>query len=892
MEIVKHYGTPRKSGRYPWGSGDNAYQRGTSFLGMVDKLKKEGLSEVEIARGLGMSTKELRERKSIANAAKRAADASTALRLKEKGYSTSAIARRMGKNESSIRSLLDPALNEKAKIMAVTSEVLKNAIGNKQFIDVGVGVEQHLGISRTKLNTAVKMLEDEGYQIYYVKVRQLGTDKYTSIKVLAPPDASYSDLSKDPSQIKLPHDYSIDNGRSYLGIEPVRSVNGDRIYIRYAEDGGLDKDGLIELRSGVDDISLGDSSYAQVRVGVDGTHFMKGMAMYSHDVPVGYDIVYNTAKTKGTPSGEVYKLMKDDPDNPFGSTLRQKHYIDADGNKQLSALNIVGSVPGAGEEGSWETWSKNLSSQILSKQTPALAKKQLDLAFSLKKEEFDEIMSLTNPSVRQKLLKTFSDDVDSATVHLKAAALPGQVSQVLLPFKSIKPNEVYAPNFDNGDNVALLRHPHGGIFEIPELRVNNRNQEARSLIGPSAKDAIGINPEVAKRLSGADFDGDTVIVIPNKNRLIRTSSPLQGLRNFDPQTAYPKYDGMKVMPENIKQLEMGKISNLITDMTIKGANHNEIARAVRHSMVVIDAEKHELNYKQSHLDNNIAGLKEKYQGGAYRGAATLISKAGSPKRVPHRMEGKYIKDPKTGKKKRVYIDPKTGKKLYEETGETYINKKGKLVKRTTKTTRIAEESDAHKLASGTVMETIYANHANQLKTLANKARRRMISTKAIPYSRSARKTFADQVESLKSKLALAIRNKPFERQAQLLANKVVTAKRKANPDMTPDDLKKIKGQALEEARRRVGAKKVPIEIKDREWQAIQAGAISPSRLSKILDNIETDKLKERALPRTNKLMSSTKTIRAQTMLATGYTRAEVAAALGVSVSTLARAIDE
>lgn len=888
---IRHYGTPRKSGRYPWGSGGNSQQRGSSFLGAINDLRKQGLSEVEIARGFGMSTKQLREQKSIARAAKRASDASMALRLKQKGYSNVAIGERMKINESSVRSLLDPALKEKAKITSTTADVLRGAVDDKQFIDVGAGVEQHLGISRTKLNTAVAMLQDENYEIYYVKVKQLGTDKYTSIKVLAPPGTPYAELAKNQDAIRLVDDYSVDGGRTFLGLEPVRSVNGDRVYIRYGEDGGVYKDGLIELRPGIEDISLGDASYAQVRMGVNDTHYMKGMAMYANDVPGGYDIAYNTNKPKGTNPNDVYKLMKDDPDNPFGSTIRQRHYIDADGNRQLSALNIVGSVEGAGIEGSWAKWSKNLSSQILSKQTPALAKQQLDLAFSLKKEQYDEIMSLTNPSIRKKLLQTFADDADAAAVHLKAAALPSQASQVLLPFRSIKENEVYAPNFRNGENVVLIRHPHGGIFEIPELRVNNRNQEAKGLIG-SAKDAVGINPKVAKRLSGADFDGDTVIVIPNKNRLIRTSSPLKGLQNFDPQTSYPPFKGMKPMSNRMKQLKMGDVSNLITDMTIKGASHSEIARAVRHSMVVIDAEKHNLNYKQSHLDNNIAGLKQKYQGRTTAGASTLISKASSVIRVPFRKEGKYITDPKTGKKRRVYIDPQTGNKLYEETGETYVNKKGKTVKRTVKTSRMAEVSDAHKLSSGTVMETVYANHANSLKTLANKARRKMISTKEIPYSPSARKTFSSQVKSLRAKLSLAIRNKPLERQAQLLANKVVAAKRKANPDMDPADLKKIKGQALEAARTRVGAKKIDIRITDREWHAIQSGAISPSQLGKILDNTDTAKLKERALPRSTNLMSSAKTIRAQTMLATGYTRSEVADALGVSVSTLGRAIDD
>lgn len=884
MAVIKHYGIKRRSGRYPWGSGEDGYQRGGTLLETIKDLEKQGLSQVEIATGLGMSTKELRERKSIAVNERRAAEVAFATRLKEKGYSNVAIGERMGKNESSVRSLLDPTIQEKRKIMEATVDTLRNAVDNKTYIDVGAGVEQHLGISRTKLNTAVRALEDQGYKVHYIQVKQLGTDKLTSIKVLAPPDSEYSDLAKNKDKIAMIDDYSIDGGRTFLGLEPVTSISSDRIFIRYGDKGGIDKDGVIELRPGVPDIDLGNSSYAQVRVAVDDNLYMKGMAMYSKDIPKGFDIVYNTNKPFGTPPDKVYKEQADDPDNPFGTTLRQKRYFDSDGVEHISALNIVGSKPGSGEEGSWNEWTKSLSSQILSKQTPSLAQRQLDLSFKLRKDEFDEIMSLTNPTVQRKLLQDFADSVDSESVHLKAAALPRQTSQVLLPFSSIKDTEVYAPNFNNGERVVLIRHPHGGIFEIPELTVNNRNQEARSLIG-RAKDAVGINPKVAKLLSGADFDGDAVIVIPNKSRLIKTSPPLAALKDFDPITSYPGHPGMKKMSNDLKQLKMGDVSNLITDMTIKGASHAEIARAVKHSMVVIDAEKHGLNWKQSYDDNGIAQLKEKYQGSSTSGASTLISRSKSTIRVPARTEGKYIVDPVTGKKKRVYIDPATGKKLYEETGETYL-KKGKEILKTTKSTRMAEVDDAHTLSSGTVMEKIYADHANKLKDLANHARKTSLNVNDIPYSPSAKKTFADEVRSLNASLAIAIRNKPLERQAQLLANKVVANKKKANPDMNPDTLKKVKYQALEEARARVKAKKTKIKISDREWHAIQAGAISPSLLKKILQNTDNRELKQRALPRTSKLMSSQKLVRARTMMSAGYTRSEIANALGVSVSTL------
>lgn len=896
--ILRHYGILRRSGRYPWGSGKNPYQRRGDFLSITGDLKRQGFSDTEIAKQFGMTTKEYRERHMIEKNRQRAADAAFALRLKEKGYSHVAIGERMGGlNESSVRSLLDPALLEKTMVIENTANVFRDTIVNQGPVDVGKGIETHLGISRTKMDAAVRVLMDEGYNVYYLKELQPGTGKYTSIKVLAPPGMEYSDVYKNRANLAVPFQYTEDGGRTYIPIEFPTSVSSDRVLIRYGDEGGANKDGVIEIRDGVAELSLGDNRYAQVRIAIDDSYYMKGMAVYSKDLPPGIDMIYNTNKSSGTDKYDVYKPMKIDKrtgeidqENPFTSAIRQTYYIDADGKKRLSAINIVGVKEGAGEEGSWDEWSRALSSQVLSKQTPALARQQLGLALKLRQEEFDEIMQLTNPSVRKALLKSFAEDADSAAVHLKAAALPRQNNKVLLPINSLRENEVFAPTYNNGEELVLIRHPHGGTFEIPVVRVNNRNQEARSVIGTSAPDAIGIHPNVAKRLSGADFDGDTVLAIPTAGQKIRVSGALKGLKDFDPQTAYPKFPGMKVMKN--KDQKMGDISNLITDMTIKGASQDEIARAVRHSMVVIDAEKHELNYTQSYRDNGISSLKQKYQGGARGGASTIISRSKSPIRVDHKTEGAWVKDPKTGKVKKLYIDPKTGKKLFSKTGETYYNKAGKIVKKLTKTTRMAEAADAFALSSGTVMENLYAKHANSLKGLANKARKTMVNTVPRPWSSSARKTYATEVNSLAKKLRAVYRNKPLERKAILLANKMVQARKKARPDMDADELRTVRFRSLEEARARVGAKRVQVDITDREWHAIQAGAISPTTLDKILQNTDLAKVKERSMPRTQRLMSSPKIVRAQTMLRTGYTRKEVADALGVSLSTLDLALKE
>jgi ATP/maltotriose-dependent transcriptional regulator MalT len=333
------------------------------------------------------------------------------------------------------------------------------------------------------------------------------------------------------------------------------------------------------------------------------------------------------------------------------------------------------------------------------------------------------------------------------------------------------------------------------------------------------------------------------------------------------------------MSARTKQVEMGVVSNLITDMTIRGANSSELARAVRHSMVVIDAEKHNLNYKQSALDNGIPQLKAKYQGGARSGASTLISRAGAEVRLPERKQG-------------YRVDPISGRRVYQETGASYVDADGRTVIRTTRSKKLAETDDAHTLSSGTPVERAYADHSNKLKSLANTARKEAASTKSTPYSPSAKTAYKNEVATLDAKLNVALRNAPLERQAQVIGNAIFAQKKAANPDLESSEIKKLKAQALNEARNRTGAKKIRIEITDSEWAAIQAGAISSSKLNQILSNADLDQIKMLATPKTKVLMTSTKTQRALGMLASGYTQAEIADALGVSLTTLKTVLNE
>lgn len=909
IDELMHYGMPRRSGRYPWGSGKDPYQHSGDFLSRVDELSKKGLSEKDIADHFGLTTSQLRIQKSLAKDERRTLEVDTAKGLRDKGYSLNEIAKMMGyNNDSSVRSLLNEHSEARMKEAKNTAEFLKKQVKEKGMIDVGTGVERELGISKEKLKEALYILELEGYNTFGGGVPQVNNPgKQTNLKVLCPPDTPYKTIidanGKEKKVSSAIYDYenvhsiteytSHDSGKTFDTFKYPASMDSKRLAIRYAEDGGIQKDGLIEIRRGVDDLNLGNSHYAQVRIMVDGTHYIKGMAVYSDDLPKGVDVMFNTNKTKDKSKMEVLKPIKDDPDNPFGSLIKaggQSYYTDKNGNKKLSLINK------RAEEGDWGDWADKLPSQFLSKQNLQLVKQQLGIAAADKKAEFDEIMSLTNPTVKKALLKSFSDDCDSAAVHLQAAALPRQKYQVILPVPSLRDNEIYAPNYKDGETVALVRYPHGGLFEIPILTVNNRQADAKKMIGPNAKDAVCINSKIAERLSGADFDGDTVMVIPTGGKVrISSKPPLKALEGFDPKMEYPERPGMKYMRNT--QTEMGKISNLITDMTLLGANDDELARAVKHSMVVIDAEKHKLDYKKSEADNNIAALKKRYQGhtdenGNYKeGAGTLISRAKSQQSVLKR-QGSPIIDPETGKQSwKVADELEYDKKVVnKKTGEVTT----KRVTKTQRSTKMAETDDAYTLVSKTrnPKELAYADYANQMKALANQARKVMVNTPDIKYNPDAKAKYSREVDSLNAKCNVALKNAPRERQAQTMANAIVQAKVKDNPDMTAKEKKKAGQQALDKMRRQVGAKRELVNITDKEWEAIQAGAISTNKLKTILDNADMDRVKQLATPRTTLSLSPAKEARINSLRASGYTNAQIAQTLGVSTSTIIKYLNE
>lgn len=925
----------RGSGRYEWGTGEHPNQREAFSTNYINKMRNEGydngaivklmkdsgfsdvevyrslhkagLKDTEISKGLGISTTKLRAKISIEKYQRISENTALCKELHNKGLSNMEISRRTGIPEPTVRNYIKETVEKRNDSLKDTADTLKDLVEEKHYIDIGPGAELSLGVTTTKLATAVSMLEEEGYKKYWIPVEQLGTGKTTTVTVLCPPGTEFPDVMNHKGDIKTIENYIQEGGEGVgrLGIRYPTSVDSDRIKIRYAEEGGKEKDGVIELRRGLDDLSLGASKYAQVRIAVDGTHYLKGMAIYNDakDWPEGVDIIFNTNKHLGTPmmadgkdDPQVLKKLKSDPNNPFGASIKmkdgkivgQRDYILPDGTKKLSPINIVN------EEGDWGEWSKTLASQMLSKQPLKTAQKQLDLALAERRDEFNDYISLNNPTIKRKFLQEFAESCDAAAVDLKAAALPKQQSHVILPVTSMKDNEVYAPNYKDGTQVVLIRYPHAGQFEIPQLTVNNKQKEAKSIIF-NAKDAIGINSKVAEQLSGADFDGDTVLVIPiispSGKRLadVRTKKPYKDLVEFDPKEQFKGYKGMPDMSDQTKQREMGIISNLITDMTIKGADKDEIIRAVKHSMVVIDAQKHHLDYKASEKVFRIDDLKKAYQDGG--GASTLISLASSEQRVPVR-------------KKLYSPDPVTGEVVYKETPEyytkTWTTKRGetrsKEVERKIISTKMAETKDARTLMSGpnhegTLIEQAYAQYANELKSLANQARLAASDKELrLKYDPSANKVYTSEVKSLQEKVKEARSNAPRERQAQILGGEIFKAELRDNPSMDKEHQKKIKSQALANARTLTGAKKKKISITDNEWKAIQSGAVSDSFLQQILDNMDDEQLKQRAMPRKDNELSDAKKARIKSMHNSGFTTADIAEAVGVSSATVSKYI--
>lgn len=943
---LEHYGMPRRSGRYPWGSGDDPYQHGSrNFLSRVEELKKQGWTETpeNIKKEFGLTTTQYRMEKAIAKDEQRALQVDRAKSLKEDGLGFTEIGRKMGINESTVRSLLNSESEGRMREAKNVANHIRDQIEKKGMIEVGAGVENELRISREKLNQALYLLEREGYPLVRGGIPQLtNPGQQTNQIVIGPKDMPYrindkgqkvsSEIYKFGEIHALNEDKYIsrDGGDTFeKKFHYPESLDSKRLMIRYKEDGGIDKDGIVELRRGVDDLSLGESRFSQVRIMVDGKKYIKGMAIYSDDkdFPPGVDVIFNTNKSKSVAKLDVLKDIKDDPDNPFGSNIKDvdqggQYWYDPKTGKRVSASTKgakLGLINKRADEGDWDEWSNGLPAQFLSKQSVAMAKKQLGIDKADKEYEFQSICDINNPTIKKHFLKKFADECDAAAVDLKAAALPGQKYHVIIPVPALKDTEVYAPNYENGTKLALIRYPHGGTFEIPVLTVNNNHRVAKKVLAKDITDALCVNSKVAEQLSGADFDGDTVMAIPTHDRAgkvkIAHTPYFEGLRGFDAKVEYGpesyKDRNVKQITKKQMQTEMGIVSNLITDMTLQGASEADLTKAVKHSMVVIDAYKHKLDYRRSEKDNDIARLKKEYQitikdDGSikYGGASTIISKAGAIEKVPKRQG-----TPKVNIKGTPDYDPSRpeGALIYKTSDKAAYTKQ-KVNKRTGEVTTITkymtqdskkmlETDDAYSLVSANrhPMELVYADYANSMKALANKARIEEYRTGNLQYSATAKKAYAAEVSSLNSKLNNALLNAPRERAALRKANAEVDAKLKAYEEkhgvaMDNGDVKKLRQKAMTNARLDVGSvsrRDRSIEITDKEWEAIQAGAISNDKLTKILANADADKLRQRATPRETKKLTDAKVAKIKAMSAS-YTIQQIADKMGISPSTVSK----
>lgn len=945
-DVLAHYGVGHlhggHSGRFPWGSGEVPHQHDNSLRAQVNALKATGLSESEIAKSLGFvnwkgepSSGDLRAALSFEKNERKKYLKVMAPQLRAEGLSYKEIGERLGTSPSNAKLYCDEDHEVQLDKTYKVAQMLKKEVDEKRYLDIGLGTEYDVvveggtaGVSANRMDLARKMLEQEGYKYHIVDVEQVGNPgQKTTIKVLGAPDTKWSEVKNDPTLIKTIQSYAVNDGEEIRDLLPVQSIDSSRIKIHYGDDAwadgttGADREGVIQLRRGVEDLSLGGSMYSQVRIGVDGTHYLKGMAVYSDNIPDGYDVVYNTTKKSDVEPYKVFKPMetkKDgtiDESNPFGANIKefnaggQSYCLDQNGNEtdKLRAINKVN------DEGDWGKWNKTISAQMLSKQPTGIIHERLGLTYADKLKEYEEICNLTNPSLKRSMLESFADDCDSATAHLKAKGFNDQTTKVLIAIPSLKPNEVYAPTYTEGDTLALVRFPHADTSEIPKVKVTHQNAEALAVM-KNAPDAIGLHPASFQRLSGADADGDTVVCIPLSKNHVENSPQLQALVGFDSKSYKVKdiktdengnkydqngkpYDS-RLMNPGCKQTEMGKITNLIADMGALGAKPEEKAKAIKHSMVIIDAVKHDLDYKQSAIDNDIAFLKEKYQGGG--GASTFITRAGKEIRVD-KQKPLSVVDPETG---RSYygIDPVTGEKAYQPANETYTVKSPtkkdpdrvieKVRQEEVPMISLPQYRDARDLMSSREnphpSELEYANYANKIKALANSARLEMIHTKPVQRDPEMTKKYAAEVESLKASLAIAEKNAPRERQAQILANAIVKQKVADNPELTADkdDMKKVKNRALKTARKRVGAERHEVPISDREWEAIQAGALSDTTLKAIFKRTDQDKLKQRATPRPVREISPSTIANIRAKLSGDASLKSIADQFGVSVSTV------
>ena len=607
--ILEHYGTKRHSGRYPWGSGDNPYQHSGDFLSRVEELKKKGLSEKEILETINdslpdeykMGLTEFRTARQKAGHDRKALEYDQIRALKDDGLGWKEIGDKLGMSESSVRSKYNNAIGEKASQAEKIAATLKEEVDKKGMIDISEGANQVLGVSESKLDEAAYILEAEyGYQRYGVGIRQpTNVRQQTNITVLAKPEFDQKYAYQHQDQIDSLGDYhSDDGGETFTKLQRPSSLDSSRVAIRYGDEGGLDKDGVMEIRRGVPDLDLGKSHYAQVRILVDGDHYLKGMAVYSDDLPDGVDVMFNTNKPSGTPKMKVLKEAKADPDNPFGAAIKangQSMYIGEDGKEHLSPINKLK------EEGDWDTMSRNVSSQFLSKQPKKLIENQLNLTVADYKAQYDEIMRYDNPKA-EDTVSLISETKDARTLSSgtiqenlyadfsnKLKAMANQARKEAANMKGIQRNpeaaKTYAPE------VASLKEKYNNM-------VANKPKERKAMLIANANikakiQEQGLDPTIdkkeIKKISSVEMQRarDSVGASGRKSKVTFTD------REWEAVQAGAISDNMltkflnssdsdeivkRAMPKNVTVMTSAKMSKA-NAMLRSGYSYAEIAKA-------------------------------------------------------------------------------------------------------------------------------------------------------------------------------------------------------------------------------------------------------------------------------------------------------------------------
>ena len=205
---LMHYGMPRRSGRYPWGSGEDPHQHGSrDFLGRVEELRKQKITytdpktgkvytgDTAIAKTLGLTTNQFRTEIGLAASERRMLQVARAKSLQADGLGPSAIGKEMGINESTVRSLLNPKAEDRMNQAKETAAFIKEQIDKKGIIDVGKGVERELGISKEKMDQALYLLEREGYPTYSGRISQVtNAGQMTTLKVICPPGTEHKEI--------------------------------------------------------------------------------------------------------------------------------------------------------------------------------------------------------------------------------------------------------------------------------------------------------------------------------------------------------------------------------------------------------------------------------------------------------------------------------------------------------------------------------------------------------------------------------------------------------------------------------------------------------------------------------------------------------------------------